>query len=121
MKGVIHWTRGLVDGIQAFLDEIQRSELEHVFRHWIEFDGCWIMAETPSLNKLFIITIDPECALVRLPPLFIDPPVHYYLHFITSERHKDLGPLGKNCLNNTTLILPGHYGCPSPHFRHPRL
>jgi hypothetical protein len=26
----------IFDGIQAFLDEIQRSELEHVFHHWIE-------------------------------------------------------------------------------------
>jgi hypothetical protein len=26
----------LLNGIQAFLDEIQRSELEHVFHHWIQ-------------------------------------------------------------------------------------
>jgi ABC-type iron transport system FetAB ATPase subunit len=26
----------LPDGIQAFLDEIQKSEVERVFHHWIE-------------------------------------------------------------------------------------
>jgi hypothetical protein len=26
----------VLDGIQALLDEIQRSELEHIFDHWIE-------------------------------------------------------------------------------------
>jgi ABC-type iron transport system FetAB ATPase subunit len=41
----------LVNGIQAFLDEIQRSELEQVLRHWIErVRSVWITTEAASIE-----------------------------------------------------------------------
>jgi hypothetical protein len=40
----------VLSDIQELLSEIQRSQLEFVFHHWIEgFNGCWITMETSSM------------------------------------------------------------------------
>jgi hypothetical protein len=67
---------GFLTGIQRFMSEIQRSELELVCHHWIErINGCWIMMETSSMRKPSMITIRSSVAPIGLGPLLIDLPI----------------------------------------------
>jgi hypothetical protein len=61
----------LLDGVQVFLDEVQKYESEPFTTESSEFDGCWIMTETTSMNKPSILTIHSSSALVCLRPLLI--------------------------------------------------
>jgi hypothetical protein len=65
-----------LDGISAFLDESQKSGLEHVFHHWIEC-GRWMLDRDgdPFMDKHFVITIPPSSASITRRPL-LAPPIY---------------------------------------------